>query len=58
MGSEERERNKQTIRRVLAAYVEGDLAPLFAVFDDDVEWTSNALAGHYRFGGPHKGKSA
>ena len=57
MGSEELERNKRTIRRVLAAYAEGDLEPLLAAFDDDVEWHSNALTGHYRFGGPHKGKA-
>ncbi len=51
------EANKALLRRVLKAYGEGDMDPLFAAVDDDVAWTSNALAGHYRFGGPRRGRA-
>ena|ERR1700742_817926 len=47
--------NKNTLGRVIRAYVEGDLAPLLAHTAEDVVWESNASAAHYRFGGRFKG---
>jgi ketosteroid isomerase-like protein len=47
--------NKELLRKVIRAYVQGDLAPLMASSTDDVMWDSNAPAGQYRFGGSFKG---
>jgi ketosteroid isomerase-like protein len=49
------EANKSILRRALASYARGDLAPVFAVLDENVVWSSNALADHYRFGGRREG---
>jgi len=50
--------NKIAIRKALAAYGAGDLAPLLALLHDDVVWTAHALEGHYRFGGRHVGRAS
>jgi ketosteroid isomerase-like protein len=48
--------NKAIVKRILTAYAVGDLSPLLAALDDNVSWTSNALVGHYRFGGRRHGR--
>jgi ketosteroid isomerase-like protein len=48
--------NKDTLGRVIRAYVEGDLAPLMENVADDIVWNSNASAQHYRFGGSFTGQ--
>ena len=47
--------NKDLLRKVLGAYVQGDLAPLMASSADDVVWDSSAPVEHYRFGGRFEG---
>jgi len=51
------ETNKATLRRVLKAYENGDYEPIFAALDEDVVWSSNSLASHYRFGGTRRGRA-
>jgi ketosteroid isomerase-like protein len=51
------EANKQVLRRVLKAYEGGDYEPIFAALDEDVVWSSNSLANHYRFGGTRRGRA-
>ncbi|HWA91280.1 MAG TPA: nuclear transport factor 2 family protein [Rhizomicrobium sp.] len=47
--------NHETLRRVMRAYVEGDLAPLMSAATDDVVWDSNAPKEYFRFGGRFTG---
>jgi ketosteroid isomerase-like protein len=49
--------NKALVKRILDAYRVGDFAPVLETLDDKVVWTSNALVGHYRFGGQRHGRS-
>jgi len=51
------EANKAILRRILAAYAQGDFDPVFAVLDENIEWSSHSLAGHYRFGGRRTGRA-
>lgn len=51
------EGNKALLRRVLKAYERGDYEPIFAALDEDVVWSSNSLANHYRFGGARRGRA-
>ena len=51
------ESNKALLRRVLKAYERGDYEPIFAALDEDVVWSSNSLANHYRFGGTRRGRA-
>jgi ketosteroid isomerase-like protein len=51
------ESNKALLRRVLAAYERGDYEPIFEALDDEVVWSSNSLANHYRFGGTRRGRA-
>lgn len=51
------EANKNVLRRALKAYELGDFDPVLSLLDDNVVWTSNALAGHYRFGGRREGRA-
>ncbi|MBV8977969.1 MAG: nuclear transport factor 2 family protein [Alphaproteobacteria bacterium] len=48
--------NKDVVRRVIRAYVEGDFEPLMQAVSDDIVWNSNAPAAHYRFGGSFQGR--
>jgi len=57
MTGEEIRANKATVTRVLKAYAQGDLAPLFEAIADDVEWTSNTVSENYRFGGRRTGRA-
>jgi ketosteroid isomerase-like protein len=47
--------NKALMLSVMAAFKEGDLAPLFAVLSPEVVWKSNAPREFFRFGGIHRG---
>jgi ketosteroid isomerase-like protein len=49
--------NKAVLARILKAYALADLAPLMGALHDDIAWTSNALPGHYRFGGRRQGRA-
>ncbi|MBI3678558.1 MAG: nuclear transport factor 2 family protein [Proteobacteria bacterium] len=51
------EANKNILRRVLKAYELGDFDPVLSLLDENVVWTSNALAGHFRFGGRREGRA-
>jgi ketosteroid isomerase-like protein len=48
--------HKVILRKVLKAYRLGDFEPVLDALDDRVVWTSNALPGHYRFGGERHGR--
>jgi ketosteroid isomerase-like protein len=47
--------NKDTLRRVMRAYTQGDLEPLMKAVAEDVVWDSNSPAPHFRFGGRYNG---
>jgi ketosteroid isomerase-like protein len=49
-------RYHDALRRIMRAYLQGDLEPLFAAAADDVEWDSNVSPQNFRFGGRFKGK--
>lgn len=51
------ETHKATLRRVLKAYEQGDYEPIFQALAEDVVWSSNSLANHYRFGGARRGRA-
>jgi uncharacterized protein len=45
-----------TLRAIMGAYLQGDLAPLMAIASDDIVWDSNARRSQFRFGGIFKGR--
>ena len=49
--------NKSLMLRVMRAFRDGDLEPLFAAVSDDIVWTSNAPPDYFRFGGTHHGRT-
>ena len=48
-------KNKATVRRVLAAYGEGDIAPLRALLDPELVYHSHSPKELFRYGGRHEG---
>ena len=50
--------NKATVRRVLSAYGEGNIAPLRDLLDPEVIYHSNSPKELFRFGGRHQGLAA
>jgi ketosteroid isomerase-like protein len=56
-GGEQVEANKAVLKAVLRAYENGDYEPIFSHLDEDVVWSSNSLANHYRFGGTRRGRA-
>lgn len=49
--------NKLALRRALEAYARGEVEPIKALASDHIVWTTNAMPGHYRFGGKHSGRA-
>lgn len=49
--------NKSLMLRVLRAFGDGDLEPLFDAVAEDVVWISNAPTDYFRFGGTHRGRA-
>ena len=49
-------RHHEALRRIMRAYLQGDLEPLFAAASDDVVWDSNVSKGNFRFGGRFQGR--
>jgi ketosteroid isomerase-like protein len=45
-----------TLRKIMTAYLQGDLQPLMAIAADDIVWDSNARRSQFRFGGTFKGR--
>lgn len=48
-------RNRDLMLKVVAAFREADLAPLFAALHPDVVWKAHAPKPFFRFGGTHYG---
>ncbi len=49
-------RHHAALRRVIDAYVQGDLEPLMLAAADDVVWNSNVPPSHFHFGGQFHGR--
>ncbi len=49
--------NKAHVQRILTAYAQSDLEPLLNAIHPDIEWTSQAPAAFYGFGGCHRGRA-
>lgn len=55
MTKDDREVNKELVRRFIAAYVQRDHATALELLGENVIWTLHALPGHFRFGGRWEG---
>lgn len=53
----EETRNRELMLKVVAAFRDADLAPLFAALHPEVVWTSHAPRAFFRFGGAHHGRT-
>jgi ketosteroid isomerase-like protein len=49
-------RHHDALRRIIKAYVQGDLEPLMVAAADDIVWNTNARPSHFRFGGEFRGR--
>jgi ketosteroid isomerase-like protein len=49
-------RHHDALRRIIEAYVQGDLEPLMVAAADDIVWNSNVPAPQFRFGGQFHGR--
>jgi ketosteroid isomerase-like protein len=49
-------RHHEALTRIMRAYLQGDLEPLFAAASDDVVWDSNVPKTSFRFGGRFQGR--
>jgi ketosteroid isomerase-like protein len=49
-------RHHEALTKIMRAYLQGDLEPLFAAASDDVVWDSNVSKGNFRFGGRFQGR--
>jgi ketosteroid isomerase-like protein len=47
--------NRDLMLKVVAAFCEADLQPLFQALHPDMVWTSHAPKALFRFGGSHRG---
>ncbi len=44
------------LRKIMGAYLQGDLTPLLEIAADDIVWDSNARKPQFRFGGVFHGR--
>lgn len=49
--------NQALMLKIMAAYRDGILEPLFEALSPDVEWKTTAPAEFFRFGGVHRGRA-
>jgi ketosteroid isomerase-like protein len=49
-------RHHEALTRIMRAYLQGDLEPLFAAASDAVVWDSNVSKANFRFGGRFQGR--